>query len=165
MERFLTVALRVWFPKAERKDSAAALSDAGGGGMLDARTVHIGGKSAGFALYQNGLEPQPRASAFGLYGGLLSVATTTASGSSGAGTSTGGSSSSRDNAREFALDLVPLLLDMWVEVDPDNDCLHLVEAMLSLYEEGDVIQPKDAHFVLDFFHSLILGPLPVLEAV
>ncbi|XP_077518264.1 testis-expressed protein 10 isoform X2 [Amblyomma americanum] len=309
MERFLTVALRVWFPKAERKDSAAALSDAGGGGMLDARTVHIGGKSAGFALYQNGLEPQPRASAFGLYGGLLSVATTTASGSSGAGTSPGGSSSSRDNAREFALDLVPLLLDMWVEVDPDNgesmqwdsliivdcilrvlllliewlrkencsnaswfeehfgspllnhleerfplshecaaparqstakkarkdsmfdrqvsvitinlamcevlagllgvlspdqgrrvlsffgdlvssgqvrsgdarvvvkiaqllmprvspnDCLHLVEAMLSLYEEGDVIQPKDAHFVLDFFHSLILGPLPVLEAV
>uniref|UniRef100_A0A1E1XL64 TEX10-like TPR repeats domain-containing protein n=1 Tax=Amblyomma sculptum TaxID=1581419 RepID=A0A1E1XL64_AMBSC len=309
MERFLTVALRVWFPKAEAEDSAAVVSDAGGGGVLDAKTVHVGGESAGFALYRNGLEPQPRASVFGLYGGLLSVATT--SNASGAGTSTGsGSSSSRDNAREFALDLVPLLLDMWVEADPDagegmqwdsliiidcilrvlllliewlrkenfsnaswfeehfgspllnhleerfpfshdcvatagrqptakkakkdsmfdrqvsvttinlamcevlagllgvlgpdqgrrvlsffgelvsagqvrsgdarvvvkiaqllmprvspSDCQQLVEAMLSLYEEGGVIQPKDAHFVLDFFHSLILGPLPVLEAV
>uniref|UniRef100_A0A1E1XC24 TEX10-like TPR repeats domain-containing protein n=1 Tax=Amblyomma aureolatum TaxID=187763 RepID=A0A1E1XC24_9ACAR len=309
MERFLTVALRVWFPKAEGEDAAAAVSDASGGSTLDAKTVHIGGESTGFALYRNGLEPQPRASAFGLYGGLLSVATTTTGGASGAGTSTGGSSSSRDNAREFALDLVPLLLDMWVEADPDagesmqwdsliiidcilrvllsliewlrkenssnaswfeehfgspllnhleerfpfshdcvaagrqpaakkakkdsmfdrqvsvttinlamcevlagllgvlgpdqgrrvlsffgdlvstgqvrsgdarvvvkiaqllmprvspSDCLKLVEAMLSLYEEGDVIQPKDTHFVLDFFHSLILGPLRVLEAV
>lgn len=312
MERFLTVALRVWFPKAEGEDATATVSDGSSDITLNARTVHVGGESSGFTLYQNGLAPQPRASAFGLYGGLLSVATTTttASGAGVAGTSTGsGSSSSRDNAREFALDLVPLLLDMWIEADPDagegmqwdsliiidcilrvlllliewlrkescsnaswfeehfgslllnhleerfpfshdcvaagrqptakkakkdsmfnrqvsvttinlaicevlagllgvlgpdqgrrvlsffgdlvsagqvrsgdarvvvkiaqllmprvspSDCLRLAEAMLSLYQEGDTIQPKDVHFVLDFFHNLILGPLPILEAV
>ncbi|XP_075545846.1 testis-expressed protein 10 homolog [Dermacentor variabilis] len=307
MERFLAVALRVWFPTT-MEDSSPATSDV----AAAAKTVHVGAEpSAGIALYRNGLEPQPRASTFRIYDGLLSVGTSSTSGRSGASSTTGGAvnSGSRDNAREFALELVPLLLDMWVEADPDSgesmqrdslilidcilrvlllliewlrkeslsnvswfeenfgtqllnhfdgrfpfshdcvagsgsslakkmkkdamfdrqvsvtsinlgicevlagllgvlsadqgqrvlaffgdlintgqvrsgdtrvvvkiarlllprvspgDCLQLVEAMLSLYEEGDILQPKDARFILDFFHELILGPRTLLEVV
>lgn len=306
MERFLTVALRVWFPTAT-EDNGSAASDA----AAEAKVVRVGGEtSASIALYRNGLEPQPRASTFSLYGGLLSAGTGNSSVHTGtASTSSAGNTNSRDNAREFALELVPLLLDMWVEADPDSgesmsreslvlidcilrvlllliewlrkespsnvswfeenfgaqlldhfdgrfpfshdcvagsgqplgkkrkkdpvfdrqvsvasinlgicevlagllgvlsadqgqrvlaffgdligtgqvrsgdtrvvvkiarillprvspgDCLQLVEAMLSLYEEGDILQPKDARFILDFFHELILGPRALLDVV
>ncbi|KAL1414505.1 hypothetical protein MTO96_000907 [Rhipicephalus appendiculatus] len=305
MERFLAVALRVWFPTAAEDDSPASADVA-----AEAKTVRVGGEtSACIALYRNGLEPQPRASAFRLYDGLLSAGTSSSSGRSGAASGSNAGSSSRENAREFALELVPLLLDMWVEADPDSgesmprdslilidcilrvlllliewlrkespsnvswfeenfgtlllnhfdgrfpfshdcvagsrqpltkktkkdplfdrqvsvasinlgicevlagllgvlsadqgqqvlaffgdlistgqvrsgdtrvvvkiarlllprvspsDCLQLVEAMLSLYEEGDILQPKDASFILDFFHELILGPRTLLEVV
>lgn len=304
MERFLAVALRVWFPTAV-EDEGPATADV----AAEAKTVRVGGEtSACIALYRNGLEPQPRASAFRLYDGLLSAGTSSSSGRSGAA-STSNAGSSRDNAREFALELVPLLLDMWVEADPDSgesmprdslilidcilrvlllliewlrkespsnvpwfeenfgtlllnhfdgrfpfshdcvagsgqpltkktkkdplfdrqvsvasinlgicevlagllgvlsadqgqqvlaffgdlistgqvrsgdtrvvvkiarlllprvspsDCLQLVEAMLSLYEEGDILQPRDARFILDFFHELIIGPRTFLEVV
>lgn len=296
MERFLTEALRIWFPTAPAATDDGDSSDAGG-----AKRVWLNPESPGIALYRNGLEPRPRASALCLYDGLLSVGT----GSGGAGSSTG---SGRDNAREFALELVPLLLDMWVEADPDSgesmlrdslvlvysilrvlllliewlrkenpanvswfeeqfgsqlldhfesrfpfphdcvagmqpvtkkskrdvvldrqvsvtsinlcmcevlaglvgvlspeqsdqvlsffgdlissgqvrsadvrvvvkiaqlllprvspgECERLAEAMLSLYEEGDILQPKDEHFVLNFFHKLILGSPALLEVV
>uniref|UniRef100_A0A131YJS4 Pre-rRNA-processing protein IPI1 n=1 Tax=Rhipicephalus appendiculatus TaxID=34631 RepID=A0A131YJS4_RHIAP len=304
MERFLAVALRVWFPTAAEDDSPASADVA-----AEAKTVRVGGEtSACIALYRNGLEPQPRASAFRLYDGLLSAGTSSSSGRSGAASGSN-AGSSRENAREFALELVPLLLDMWVEADPDSgesmprdslilidcilrvlllliewlrkespsnvswfeenfgtlllnhfdgrfpfshdcvagsgkpltkktkkdplfdrqvsvasinlgicevlagllgvlsadqgqqvlaffgdlistgqvrsgdtrvvvkiarlllprvspsDCLQLVEAMLSLYEEGDILQPKDACFILDFFHELILGPRTLLEVI
>ncbi|KAH7969107.1 hypothetical protein HPB52_014684 [Rhipicephalus sanguineus] len=306
MERFLAVALRVWFPTAAEDEGPATADFAD-----EAKTVRVGGEtSACIALYRNGLEPQPRASAFRLYDGLLSTGTSSGSGSGRSGAaSTSNAGSSRDNAREFALELVPLLLDMWVEADPDSgesmprdslilidcilrvlllliewlrkeslsnvpwfeenfgtlllnhfdgrfpfshdclagsgqpltkktkkdplfdrqvsvasinlgicevlagllgvlsadqgqqvlaffgdlistgqvrsgdtrivvkiarlllprvspsDCLQLVEAMLSLYEEGDILQPRDAHFILDFFHELIIGPRTFLEVV
>lgn len=295
MERFLTEALRIWFPAAPV--AANDGSDAG-----EAKKVWLNPECPGIALYRNGLEPRPRASALCLYDGLLSVG----AGSGGAGSSTGGGG--RDNAREFALEVVPLLLDMWVEADPDSgesmqrdslaliysilrvlllliewlrkenpsnvawfeeqfgpqlldhfegrfpfshdcvavvqpvakkskrdvvldrqvsvtsinlcmcevlaglvgvlspeqsdqvlaffgdlinngqvrsadvrvvvkiaqllmprvspgECERLAEAMLSLYEEGDILQPKDEHFVLDFFHKIILGSPEFLEVV
>uniref|UniRef100_L7LZ05 TEX10-like TPR repeats domain-containing protein n=1 Tax=Rhipicephalus pulchellus TaxID=72859 RepID=L7LZ05_RHIPC len=305
MERFLAVALRVWFPTAAEDDGLAYADVA-----VEAKTVRVGGEtSACIALYRNGLEPQPRASAFRLYDGLLSAGSSSSSGRSGAASTSNAGSSSRENAREFALELVPLLLDMWVEADPDSgesmprqslilidcilrvlllliewlrkespsnvswfeenfgtlllnhfdgrfplshdcvagsgqpltkkakkdplfdrqvsvasinlgicevlagllgvlsadqgqqvlaffgdlistgqvrsgdtrvvvkiarlllprvtpsDCLQLLEAMLSLYEEGDILQPRDARFILDFFHELILGPRTLLDVV
>lgn len=304
MERFLAVALRVWFPTAAEDNSPASVDV-----EAEAKTVRVGGKTlACITLYKNGLEPQPCSSAFRLYDGLLSAGTSSSSGRKGAASGSN-ASSSKENAREFALELVPLLLDMWVEADPDSgesmprdslilidcilrvlllliewlrkespsnvswfeenfgtlllnhfecrfplshdclagrgqpltkkskkdplfdrqvsvasinlgicevlagllgvlsadqgqqvlaffgelistgqvrsgdtrvvvkiarlllprvspsNCLQLVEAMLSLYEEGDILQPKDARYILDFFHELILGPRKLLEVV
>lgn len=297
MERFLTEALRIWFPAAPASADDGDSSDT----VAANKTVWLNPECPGVALYRSGLEPRPQASALRLYDGLLSVGT--GSGGGGAGSSTG-----RDSAREFALELVPLLLDMWVEADPDSgesmqrdslalvysilrvlllliewlrkenpsnvpwfeeqfgpqllshfegrfpfshdcvagvqpvakkakrdvvldrqvsvtsinlcmcevlagllgvlspdqsdqvlvffgdlissgqvrsgdvrvvvkigqlllprvsssECERLADAILSLYEEGDVLQPRDEHFVLDFFHKLILGSPSLLEVV
>uniref|UniRef100_L7LX44 TEX10-like TPR repeats domain-containing protein n=1 Tax=Rhipicephalus pulchellus TaxID=72859 RepID=L7LX44_RHIPC len=147
MERFLAVALRVWFPTAAEDDGLAYADVA-----VEAKTVRVGGEtSACIALYRNGLEPQPRASAFRLYDGLLSAGSSSSSGRSGAASTSNAGSSSRENAREFALELVPLLLDMWVEADPDSgesmprnsliliDCILrvLVPLLLDMWVEAD----------------------------
>ncbi|CAN7998914.1 unnamed protein product [Ixodes hexagonus] len=46
-----------------------------------------------------------------------------------------------------------------------RDCRQLVEAIFSLYEDSDILQPKDFQLVLDFFHRLLLKSHSLHEAV
>ncbi|KAM7292454.1 testis-expressed protein 10 [Ixodes scapularis] len=46
-----------------------------------------------------------------------------------------------------------------------RDCRQLAEAMFSLYEDSDILQPKDFQLVLAFFHRLLLKWHSIQEAV
>ncbi|XP_064480746.1 testis-expressed protein 10 homolog isoform X2 [Ornithodoros turicata] len=98
LEQFLKVALKAWYTDKENSVESK-----------ECTRVRITGSSGGVALYKTGLTPTS-ASGFSLYMSLLASP-----------------HGCRESAREFSMELVHLLLDMWTEANPTSSAGEALE--------------------------------------